>query len=135
MSDSQLSGTLADHAAVMRPAVAQKYLIEQLNTMSPVQLLVKVYDIAIEACHRQDRKRASKAIVELISALNFEYGEIANRFFHIYEYCMRQVKAGNFDEARQLLQELRDGWVEASRMNAPEAGPPPAAIPTFETQA
>jgi len=135
MPDLNRSGTLEDNAAALRPVVAQKYLIEQLNTMSPVQLLVKVYDIAIEACHRRDRKRASKAIVELISALNFDYGEIANRFFHIYEYCMRQVKAGNFEEAGQLLQELRDGWVEASRMNAAPSGPPATAKPAFEVQA
>jgi flagellin-specific chaperone FliS len=135
MSDSKLSGTPDDNPALMRPAVAQKYLIEQLNTMSPVQLLVKVYEIAIEACHRQDRKRASKAIVELISALNFDYAEIANRFFHIYEYCMRQVKAGNFDEARQLLQELREGWVEASKMNAAQTDPPATAKPAIEVQA
>jgi len=134
MSDSNPPGSPAPHAGSMQPNVTQKYLLDQLNTMSPIQLLVKVYDIAIEACNRQDRRRASKAIVELISALNFEYEEVAGRFFRIYEYCMRQVKAGNFEEAKGLLQGLRDGWIEASKMNAQEANTP-APTSSFQTQA
>ena len=97
--------------------IAQRYQEDQVNTMSPIQLLVKVYDIAIESCQRQDGRRASKAIVELISALNFEYEETANRFFGIYEFCMREIKAGNYDVARELLQTLREGWVEAAAKN------------------
>ena len=112
-SKPELGGSTPCH-----PSIARKYLEEELYTMSPIQLLVKVYDIAIDACQRQDKRLASKALVELISALNFEYEEIAGRFFQIYKFCMSQVKAGKFDEARKVLQELRNAWVEASKMNA-----------------
>ena len=102
--------------APVRVGIAQKYLEEQLYTMSPIELLVKLYDIAIEACNRKDRDRASRALVELISALNFDYAEIAGRFFHIYKFCMNRVKAGKFSEAKEMLQELRSAWMEASKM-------------------
>jgi flagellar protein FliS len=119
----------------MSTNIAQRYQEDQVNTMSPIQLLVKVYDIAIESCHRQDRKRAGKAIVELISALNFEYEETANRFYGIYEFCMREIKAGNYDVARELLQTLRDGWTEAAAQNPEVANRAPVQNVTVQTQA
>ncbi len=116
--------------------VANRYQQDQVNTMSPIQLLVKVYDIAIEGCRRQDRDRASKAIVELISALNFEYEEMANRFYGIYEFCMREVKAGNYETARELLQDLRNGWIEAAAQNPEVANQQPTQrMRTLQTQA
>jgi flagellin-specific chaperone FliS len=119
------------------PSIARKYLEEDIYTMSPVQLLVKVYDIAIDACQRQDKRLASKALVELISALNFEYEEIAGRFFQLYKFCMSRVKAGKFDEARKVLQDLRNAWVEASKMNAVESHPssPPPIQPSLQVHA
>jgi len=129
MSYPRFSGYPASAYSPMPANIAQRYQEDQVYTMSPIQLLVKVYDIAIEACNRQDRKRASKAIVELIGALDFEYKEIADRFLGIYEYCMGRVRAGEYHEARELLQDLRDGWVEASQTNGQQTAAP-AAAPT-----
>lgn len=127
----------AGHAGYgeMPTNIAQRYQEDQVNTMSPIQLLVKVYDIAIESCQRQDSRRASKAIVELISALNFEYEETANRFYGIYEFCMREIKAGKYDVAIELLQTLRDGWAEAAAQNPEVASRAPGQNVTVVAQA
>lgn len=126
--------SFAGHAGYgqMSINIAQRYQEDQVNTMSPIQLLVKVYDIAIESCHRQDRKRASKAIVELINALNFEYEETANRFYGIYEFCMREIKAGKYDIALDLLQSLRNSWVEAAAQNPEIANQTPVKNMTVQ---
>ena len=107
----------------LQSAMAQKIMVDQLYTMSPIQLLVKMYDIAIEACNRKEKRKASKALIELISALNFDEEETANRFFYIYRFCLDRIKAENYDEARAILHDLRTSWVEASQMTANQTPP------------
>lgn len=115
-------------------SVARKYLEEQLNTMSPIQLLVKVYDMAIDACKRGERRRASKALIELINALNFDHEEMANRFLFIYEFCLARVRSGDYDSARETLEEIRNAWVEAANMK-PSAETEAPSSPTIQAQA
>lgn len=127
MSTSSFPRTAAGGGSSRAPSVARKYQEEELYTLSPIQLLVKVYDLAIEACRRKDQRQAARALVELISALNFDYEEIAGRFFHLYQFCLGRVRAGQYEAARQVLQELRQAWTEAAQQTPSEQLPAPAA--------
>jgi flagellin-specific chaperone FliS len=93
----------------------QQYIEDQLAGLSPVQLLIKGYDVAIASCARKDQERLSRALVQLIGALNFEHHEMALGAFRLYNYCLRQAKMGRFDAAKPILVGLRDAWVEAER--------------------
>ena len=88
----------------------KQYLQEQLQGFTPLQLLLKVYDVAIGSCTRKDRVKLSRALVELISALNFEHREAALPLFRLYNFCLRKGKMGHFDVVRPILCELRDTW-------------------------
>jgi len=106
------------------PAAQQanrQYLEQELAGMSPVQLLIKVYDVAIASCTRKDRQRLSKALVQLIGALNFEHHEMALGAFRLYNYCLHQAKAGRFDAAKPILVGLRDAWIQAEKNMRAEA--------------
>jgi flagellar secretion chaperone FliS len=103
-------------------SVARKqYLEDEFAGLSPVQILIKVYDVAIASCARKDRERLSKALVQLISSLNFEYHEISLSSFRLYNYCLRQARTGRFDEVKTILVGLRDAWVQAERKMREEA--------------
>jgi len=80
-------------------------------SLNPVQLLIKVYDFAIVNCKKGDPEKASKAIVELMSALNFDYEEISLGLFRLYQYCLDRIKKGEFEEAIKILEGLREAWV------------------------
>jgi len=100
---SQPSATLA----------RDRYLEEAVHGMSQVELLIKVYDIALASCARREKERLSRAIVELIAALNFEHREVALGLFRLYNYCLRQAKAERYDLVEPVLRELRDAWTQA----------------------
>lgn len=97
---------------VTMPKRSQAYLKEQLAGLTSVELLVKVYDVAITSCKQGDRERLSRALIELIGALNFEHREIAVGLFRMYNYCLRNAKAGRFDLVEPVLAELRDVWTK-----------------------
>lgn len=90
----------------------QSYQQSQVLGLDPVRLLLKVYDFTILNCKKNDLAKASKGLVELISALNFDYAEMCLGLFRLYQYCMDRIKVGEFDEATEILQDLRDSWSE-----------------------
>ena len=99
----------------------KQYLEDQLAGLSPVQLLIRVYDVAIVSCTRGDRQRLSQALVQLIGSLNFEHREISLGSFRLYNYCLRQTQMGRFDEVKAILVGLRDAWVQAEPKMRAEA--------------
>ena len=90
----------------------QSYQQSQVLGLDPVRLLLKVYDFTIVNCKKNDLTKASKGLVELISALNFDYAEMSLGLFRLYQYCMDRIKIGEFDEAIEILQGLRNSWSE-----------------------
>jgi len=117
----------------------QKYQQAQAQTASKPKLLIMLYDGAIrfvkagiEGIEEKDYQKANnnlckaQAIVhELISSLNFDF-PIAHELIVIYEYMLHSLIEANIkknvtlaEEVLVHLADLRETWVEASRM--PEA--------------
>ena len=97
------------------------YQSAQVQSMSPTEVMLHLYDFAIAGCVAGDSRKASAAIVELIAALNFEYESIATGLYRLYEYALREVKAQRFEPARHVLSELRATWHEALGLPPAEA--------------
>ncbi|MGD8428712.1 MAG: flagellar protein FliS [Balneolaceae bacterium] len=87
------------------------YQRQAIKNASPTELIQKLYDFAIQACHTQDEERLQQVLSALIKSLNFDY-EIAGELYNLYEYCQRQAKKEEFDEVRELLEPVREAWVE-----------------------
>ena len=96
-----------------------QYQRNQIMSMTPAQLVLKVYDVAILGCKTKDSGKVSKALVELISALRFEHGEISLGLFRLYQYCLDSVKIGKFDEVTAILTDLRNTWLTVIKSNQP----------------
>ncbi|HMQ52844.1 MAG TPA: flagellar protein FliS [Anaerolineae bacterium] len=95
------------------PQVAQAYLINQINSASPLDLLIMGYDAALIGCGQRDLERTTRALTVLREALDYSYDpDIALGFFRLYQYCADLARKGEYDEAAHLLRELRDAWVE-----------------------
>ncbi len=88
-----------------------EYQRQDIATSSPLQLIVRIYDVAITACHRNDRRKLRQALTELIGALNMEEGgEISARLYRLYEFCMDESVQGDLEPVREILTELRETW-------------------------
>lgn len=92
---------------------ANPYLTQKIMSASPEQLVVYIYDTAIAACGRKDKVKALQAINLLIKSLNFEDREVALRFYQVYNTILEFIDRKRFDEARNMLAEIRDTWVKA----------------------
>jgi flagellin-specific chaperone FliS len=88
------------------------YRAQQVANDSPGRLALLVYDTALRACHRGQRGLLMRVLHELIAGLDLEQGEIAVGLLRLYEYALWQLREGNVEEVRVVLQELRDTWAK-----------------------
>jgi flagellar secretion chaperone FliS len=113
-------------------AAATHYRQTQVLTASGVQLIVLLYDSAIQSVelasdgitrrHQPDKARflgrAVGIVGELSNVLDFERGgEIAKSLYRLYDYMLSEFTQANLrNDARHLvgplrcLKELREGW-------------------------
>jgi flagellin-specific chaperone FliS len=100
---------------------------EELDGLSPARLLVKLYDLAIAQCDREERERLVCTLTELVAALSFDHREVSMPLFSIYDHCIRQGRAGNFGDVRAVLVQLRDAWSQSAEALESRPLPVPAA--------
>jgi flagellin-specific chaperone FliS len=93
------------------------YRKEQVLNLSPVEVIKRLYEVAIIACRRNESDLARRAINELIAGLNFEYNEIAVGLYRLYDYSKLCIRQGNMEEAAKVLDELRATWVQAFKLD------------------
>lgn len=125
-------------------SLAHRYREVAVNTASPLQLVVMLYDAAIcsiqEAQEQMSRgniaarsrsvNKCISIISELQSCLNLKAGgEIAASLNRLYDYMRRTIFRANVEqtvqplsEVEHLLENLRSAWVELLKQH-PEAVP------------
>jgi flagellar protein FliS len=113
-------------------AAASRYRQTEVLTASGVQLIVLLYDSAIQAIelasdgiarrHQSDKARflgrAVGIVGELSSVLDFERGgEIAKSLYRLYEYMLSELTQANLrsdashlDGPLRCLKEMRGAW-------------------------
>lgn len=91
----------------------RQYQQQAITSSSPAQLVLKLYDLGIQCCRRDDRSKLRAVLAELIGSLNFEEGgDIANRLYSLYEYCLNESVGGDLEIVGEVLNGLRDAWKE-----------------------
>ncbi|MFP8488624.1 flagellar export chaperone FliS [Gracilimonas sp. Q87] len=85
------------------------YQQQAVKDSSPLQLVVKMYDLAIQSTYRKDGEKLRSIISTMISGLNFDH-EPADQLFSLYHYCQNLSREGKFEEVREILEPLRDTW-------------------------
>ncbi|TAL68362.1 MAG: flagellar protein FliS [Bacteroidetes bacterium] len=93
------------------------YLEQEVMSWSKEKIILKMYDLFIVSCKRSDVPKMSRVLVELMGSLNFEYEETATRLYRLYEYCQRCIFQRRFDEAMNIIQELRAAWSKAFNLD------------------
>jgi flagellar protein FliS len=85
------------------------------------QAAVSMGEKQIETTHRKLR-RAEDIILHLRDALDMEQGEIADRLYAIYMFCLNHLRQARLDrdpakveQVRALLSELREAWATISQ--------------------
>lgn len=103
-----MSSQIANYGSSKNP-----YVLQQIRGASSEKLILMLYDIGLKSCRTKDRIKAAKVLVELISALNFDYKEIALEYFDLYRYALDCVHRGEFEETIMVFEGLREVWKSA----------------------
>lgn len=112
----------------------RKYREMEIKTSPPEKLILLLYDEVIKSLNQAKEKistkdieksnnllvKAQKIIRELMCSLNLEVGEIATRWYSLYEYIHYRLIQANLqknteiiEEALELLKPLREAWSKA----------------------
>lgn len=115
---------------------AQMYGVRKVETATPAELTLMLYEGAIKFCNiamgaieKKDYEKANKniqkarnIIVELQSTLDHKY-KVAEDFDVIYDYVFHKLVQANLkkdpeilEEALAELRDLRDSWKEIMRI-------------------
>jgi len=96
------------------------YLVKDILEATPQQLVIKLYDLALISCKKEDLRKTNSAIQALSNALNFadeNAAEISAGLLRLYKFCQDQMRQGNYNIVIRILSELRDGWITAFSNN------------------
>lgn len=93
------------------------YKHNEIMGLSPVQLILKLYDFVIVNSKKRNYNNVSAGLTQLIAALNFDYKEVSLGLFRLYRYCQNQSQNGNFAEVEKIIGELRSAWAQAFKLS------------------
>ncbi|MEX0601080.1 MAG: flagellar export chaperone FliS [Rhodothermales bacterium] len=92
----------------------RQYQQQAIASSSPAQLVLKLYDLGIQCCRQDDRPKLRRVLAELVGSLNFEEGgEIAERLYDLYEFCINESISGDVELIGSILGDLRATWKES----------------------
>ncbi|TNE35435.1 flagellar protein FliS [bacterium] len=94
------------------------YVEQEVISWSKEKLILKMYDLFLVSNKRNDIEKMSKVLIELMGALNFDYGETSTRLYRLYEYCQRCIYQKKYDESYKIIKELRDTWALAFKLDS-----------------
>lgn len=121
----------------MAQNAASIYQGTKINTASPAELTLMLYEGAIKFCNKalygleqdnvtkvnENLLKAQKIISELRSTLDFKY-PIAREFDTVYDYINRRLVDANIkkdsevlEEALDYIRQMRDTWKEVMKKN------------------
>jgi flagellin-specific chaperone FliS len=95
------------------PKKIPPYLEQEVMSWSREKIILKMYDLFIVSCKRQDVQKMTRVLTELMGSLNFDYEETSTRLYRLYEYCQRCIFQKKYDEALYIIKELRESWAKA----------------------
>lgn len=118
---------------------ANAYKNNAINTASPAELTLMLYEGAIKFCNialgamekndimktSENIIKAEKIIMEFRSTLDFKY-PVAKEFERVYDYIYRRLIDANIKkdpeiltDALKYIREMRDTWKEVMKINRP----------------
>ena len=97
------------------------YREQQVGALGTGRLVLLGLETALRACRTGQRGLLSRVLEELMAGLDLDQGEVAAGLLRLYEYMLRQTREGRVEEVQGILQELRDTWEAAVRVEEARA--------------
>lgn len=113
MAPSTQSVTMSKVYGIKKEKQVPAYLEQEVMSWSKEKIILKMYDLFILSAKKKDVSKMNRVLVELMGVLNFDYEETATRLYRLYEYVQRLVFQKRYNDAINIIQELRNAWNKA----------------------
>ena len=91
--------------------LTDRTLFPELGTLPTADRLLAMYEYGIVGCAHRNAAQVSAALVELATMLDRQYGELAEKFEHLYSYCLRKTRDREFEHVGLILEWLRSATI------------------------
>jgi len=104
------SGAIGDRGS---PEMHSTSMLAVLRGLSTADRILGLYEYGIEGCAQESEAQVSAVLLELLASIDLQYGEIAEGFFRLYDYCLERTREGEFDQVAWILEDLRTTWASS----------------------
>ncbi len=92
--------------------ITDRTLFPELRTLPTTDRLLAMYEYGIVGCADQNAPQVTAALLELETMLDRQYPDLAEKFEHLYGYCLRKTRESEFEQVGLILQWLRSTSIE-----------------------
>ncbi len=78
--------------------------------------VLALLDCALRGCDARSHPVVHRSLTESVRSLELASEDVAGRVRSLLEFCMAESDQGRFDEAAEVLIELKESWIEAIAM-------------------
>ena len=75
--------------------------------------VLALLDCALRGCRSGSRPVVEEALRESMECLELASEDVAGRVLGILDFCITESSEGRFEEAAEVLTDLKDSWTEA----------------------
>jgi len=105
-------GSQRNDATAGAPITLER-VIAELRQLGTSDRLLGLYELGLEGCTHDDATQVTMVVRELLASLDDEYGDIADGFRRVYEYCLQQAGERQMEGVAFIFQDLRDTLMRA----------------------
>ena len=75
--------------------------------------VLALFDCALRGCSTQSHPVVQRSLTESVRCLELASEDVAGRVLSLLEFCLAESEQGRFEEAAEVLIELKESWAEA----------------------
>ena len=92
--------------------IQEHTLFPELWTLPHPDRLLAMYEYGIVGCADRNAPQVTAVLLELATMLDRQYPDLAEKFEHLYSYCLRKTREAEFKQVGLILQWLRTTSME-----------------------
>lgn len=75
--------------------------------------VLALFDCALRGCRMRSHAVVREALHESMRSLDLERQDVTGRMVVLFEFCLAESARGRFEEAAEVLEDLKESWSEA----------------------
>jgi hypothetical protein len=75
--------------------------------------VLALFDCALRGCRMRSYSVVKRSLAESMRCLELERQDVTGRMLALFEFCLTESEQGRFEEAEEVLLDLKESWARA----------------------